>query len=598
MRVVALDYVGYYLDDRFIPLNQVKWMPLAGKPYIWHVMERLKNCTKVDEVVLFTQDTLKNRHVIHLAKELGLNLNFIEKPLRFEESLRRYRKFNAEIIIKIDNLSPLFDPKIIDSMVEYFVAKDLDILRDFGVGVVMVKSNLPSKIYEFEKNKEIAKKSWLDVAENRKDLFKSDTFGNFAELEFLSRNPQKNFIILKKIYERFYKNGEIIDLNEVLSSYRKEPEWLEVLFYDQIEIELTNDCNLVCIMCPRQRMTRPIGYMDFELYKKIIDESIGMNVIFSLFGEPLMHPDFLKMIDYAKGGKVNITLYTNALNLNEEISTAILENHSITTIFFSLDAATPQTYRRIKGSDEYEKVIQNIHRFLKMRREKILKLKDIGYQGDINPIVALQILKMKENDHEIEEFWSRWSQKEKIERMLDWRKRRQEIEERLKSLREEVDGLKRGLNWREKFTKKPEELKNTEKKLEIERQRLSESLDKLWHKTFYENCDLPIEYVVIGHFNNYCNQIEDRSVVDVTPLKRIPCKQLKAGISVLWNGDIVFCRQDVAGKYPLGNLKEQTLTDILKSKKLEEIWQAHKDGEYNKLPLCANCKEWYYNLYA
>jgi radical SAM protein with 4Fe4S-binding SPASM domain len=233
-----------------------------------------------------------------------------------------------------------------------------------------------------------------------------------------------------------------------------------------------------------------------------------------------------------------------------------------------------------------------------MRREKILKLKDKDYQGDINPIVALQILKMKENDHEIEEFWSRWSRREKIERMLNWRKRCQEIEEKLKPLREEVDDLKRGLNWSKKSTKKPEELKSTEKKLEIERQRLYEPLEKLWHKTFYENCDLPIEHVVIGHFNNFCGEIEDRSVVDVTPFKRFPCRQLKAGISVLWNGDVVLCRQDFDGRYPLGNLKNQHLEEIIENGKLEEIWQAHKDEKYDKLPLCKDCKEWYYNLYA
>ena len=119
---------------------------------------------------------------------------------------------------------------------------------------------------------------------------------------------------------------------------------------------------------------------------------------------------------------------------------------------------------------------------------------------------------------------------------------------------------------------------------------------ELW-ETFYDKL-LPIEHAVIGHFNNYCSQIEDRSVIDVTPLKRFSCKQLQSGISVLWNGDVVLCRQDFDGKYPLGNLQNERLSNMLENQKLKDIWQAHKDRKYDELPLCANCKEWYYNLYA
>jgi hypothetical protein len=42
MRIVAQNYVGYFLDDAPVPFSRIKWMDLAGKPYIWHVVERLK----------------------------------------------------------------------------------------------------------------------------------------------------------------------------------------------------------------------------------------------------------------------------------------------------------------------------------------------------------------------------------------------------------------------------------------------------------------------------------------------------------------------------------------------------------------------------
>ena len=46
-----------------------------------------------------------------------------------------------------------------------------------------------------------------------------------------------------------------------------------------------------------------LGYMEFDLFKKIIDEC-GRNGVFSIRisfrGEPLLHPQAFEMIEYAK----------------------------------------------------------------------------------------------------------------------------------------------------------------------------------------------------------------------------------------------------------------------------------------------------------
>ena len=43
---------------------------------------------------------------------------------------------------------------------------------------------------------------------------------------------------------------------------------------DRLYIESTNICNLSCIMCPtgRKEQVRKKGYMDFDLFKAIVDQ--------------------------------------------------------------------------------------------------------------------------------------------------------------------------------------------------------------------------------------------------------------------------------------------------------------------------------------
>jgi MoaA/NifB/PqqE/SkfB family radical SAM enzyme len=69
-------------------------------------------------------------------------------------------------------------------------------------------------------------------------------------------------------------------------------------------IEPTNFCNLKCPLCPtgNDSLTAPKGYMDFEDYKKIIDEmgDYLLNVTLWNFGEPFLHKQISDMIDYAK----------------------------------------------------------------------------------------------------------------------------------------------------------------------------------------------------------------------------------------------------------------------------------------------------------
>ena len=68
-----------------------------------------------------------------------------------------------------------------------------------------------------------------------------------------------------------------------------------------INIELTNMCNLRCPVCPTHfAMTRERGFMDFELFKSIIDEFKNVNlkpgIIMIFAGEPLLHKNVDKFV--------------------------------------------------------------------------------------------------------------------------------------------------------------------------------------------------------------------------------------------------------------------------------------------------------------
>ena len=77
-----------------------------------------------------------------------------------------------------------------------------------------------------------------------------------------------------------------------------------------------------CIMCPtgRKEQVRKKGYMDFELFKSIVDEMAPwvQATTLHIWGEPLMHPKMFDMIEYCRDKGLRSEISTNATLLNEE----------------------------------------------------------------------------------------------------------------------------------------------------------------------------------------------------------------------------------------------------------------------------------------
>lgn len=170
----------------------------------------------------------------------------------------------------------------------------------------------------------------------------------------------------------------------------------------RLNIEPTNYCNLSCSMCPRE-LNRPFGYMEFNLFKKIIDESIlyGKRLIITLNkdGEPLLHPELSQMIKYAKDKEVahKINFYTNGILLSEAKSLELIKS-GLDTIHISIDAFTKETYKKIKNSQKFEVVEENVKRLVGLKKKLRSKA----------PLVIVKIIHTTDTQNEIKPFVNKW----------------------------------------------------------------------------------------------------------------------------------------------------------------------------------------------
>lgn len=89
--------------------------------------------------------------------------------------------------------------------------------------------------------------------------------------------------------------------------------------FKKVYVEITNICNLNCSFCPPH--IRKNEYMSFDSFKTILKEikPYTKYIYLHVKGEPLLHPEFDKFVEYAfnEGFEVNIT--TNGTLLHDHL---------------------------------------------------------------------------------------------------------------------------------------------------------------------------------------------------------------------------------------------------------------------------------------
>lgn len=171
-----------------------------------------------------------------------------------------------------------------------------------------------------------------------------------------------------------------------------------------LQIEPTNCCNIRCICCPVSRCTRKKGFMEFDLFKKIIDDAfeIGVKRIhLYLHGEPLLHPQSMEMIRYIKTKGLSFNLVSNGMmfdedNMREFLDTgADLGDH----VVFSILGYSKHIHETIMTGIDHDRVVRNLISLIEHR----------GKRKKHAPVVEVIFYAMPENEQEkirFKKFWS------------------------------------------------------------------------------------------------------------------------------------------------------------------------------------------------
>lgn len=178
-------------------------------------------------------------------------------------------------------------------------------------------------------------------------------------------------------------------------------------------LETTNTCSLACVHCSVSEAAHPhharTGFLPLPTAEAVFADlrAVGARfdtLILFWLGEPLVHPAFgpiyqaaLRTASAGVFGKVE--LHTNATHLTADKVRVALNLAPVPQVWhLSLDAATRDTYRRIKGMDRFDVVEANVRGFLDAKAAR----------GARWPRPVFQFIVSENNAAEVAPFRARW----------------------------------------------------------------------------------------------------------------------------------------------------------------------------------------------
>src|SRR5438876_5500380 len=133
-------------------------------------------------------------------------------------------------------------------------------------------------------------------------------------------------------------------------------------------IECTAACNISCSQacCAPETgitRTRQAGMLDFDLFRRVIDEA-GPSLVridFFNYGEAFLHKRAVEMCEYIKSRFPQIYLYTstNGLALSADHARRLVHS-GIDEVTFSIDGATPESYVKYRQRGRFDLAIATL----------------------------------------------------------------------------------------------------------------------------------------------------------------------------------------------------------------------------------------------
>jgi spore coat polysaccharide biosynthesis protein SpsF len=210
-----------------------------GMPLLYHVINQLRHCSKVKNLVIATTTNQEDDEIEKFADNNSVNVFRGSEKDVLDRYFQCAKKYSFSTIVRITSDCPLIDPQIVDKVIERFFSGNYDyatntLIRTFPIGTdvevfsfsalerTWKNAQLPSErehVTPYLRNKGNFKTINVENDTNISNLrLTVDRIEDFELINEILNNLSINPIHLENILELFSRKPELIEINKHINN--------------------------------------------------------------------------------------------------------------------------------------------------------------------------------------------------------------------------------------------------------------------------------------------------------------------------------------------------------------------------------------------
>ncbi len=209
-------------------------MPLAGKPSLWHIVDRLSNCKHLERTVVATSTSHQDNAVEDFCKKYDIFCFRGSEKDVLDRFYKAAKEIKAAPVVRITGDCPVIDPVIVDEVITGFLVGKYDVYRLGGE----FPDGLDCEIFSFSALKD----AWqcANLPSQREHVspylyehpekYRIGDYKIFKGLENhrWTLDEKADYCFLVEIFKRLYIPDKIFLTQNILDLLEKEPELMEI----------------------------------------------------------------------------------------------------------------------------------------------------------------------------------------------------------------------------------------------------------------------------------------------------------------------------------------------------------------------------------
>jgi len=206
--------------------------PLAGRPLLQHLLERLSYVKEMDGIVLATSNSPENRVLVELAESLGVGVYAGDEDDVLGRHVEVARRWDAAHVVRVTGDNPLTDLNLVRNLTALHLQEDAD--YTYVPGDALLMGILPELIsrealeisHRDGEDRHRSELVTLYIKENpeRFRVVRAEMPPELYRPSYrLTVDEPEDVELMEAIFELLYRPGRALDTAEVIRLLDREP---------------------------------------------------------------------------------------------------------------------------------------------------------------------------------------------------------------------------------------------------------------------------------------------------------------------------------------------------------------------------------------